>query len=209
MCASGGYTWLEWNVRKAFDEGEIYVAGRDVSDRIAAIELRKAMEQERAKLAAFGAAIGLFLTSHGALQERIQSVVEEGVSQLDVVAMEVWNLNDNGAVLQLLASEGLTKASHVRCNDVRFGQGTIGKIAQFRQPLHVEKSSPEWENLSITKLLNHNGIVSFVGYPLLIADQPVGVLTIYDDSPISELLVTAMSGTVASLALAIKAGEIE
>ena len=60
-----------------------------------------------------------------------------------------------------------------------------------------------------TKQLNRPDIVSVVGYPLLIADQLVGVLTIYDDSPMSELLVTAMSGTVASLALAIKAGEIE
>ena len=209
MCASGGYIWLEWNIRESLDEREIYAAGRNVSDRIVAIELRKSIEQERGKLAAFGAAIGLFLTSHGALQERMQSVVEEGVSQLDVVAMEVWKLSDDEAGLKLLASEGVTTAGHLTCNDMPVGEGIIGKIAQCRQPLHVEKGSADWEKINMTKRLNRSDIVSVVGYPLLIADQLVGVLTIYDDSPMSELLVTAMSGTVASLALAIKAGEIE
>ena len=48
-----------------------------------------------------------------------------------------------------------------------------------------------------------------MGYPLLVADRPVGVLAVYAAGPVSDLLVTAMSATVASLALAVAAGEIE
>jgi len=39
-----------------------------------------------------------------------------------------------------------------------------------------------------------------------VADRPVGVLTVYAAGPVSELLIAAMSATVASVALAISAG---
>jgi GAF domain-containing protein len=51
------------------------------------------------------------------------------------------------------------------------------------------------------------GIRSFVGYPLLVADQLVGVLAVYAANPVSELLITALSSVVASVALAIRLDE--
>ena len=91
---------------------------------------------------------------------------------------------------------------------IRVGEGPLGTIIRDRQPRHVVVGSDAWHGFDVAAMVGH-GIGSFVGYPLLVADRPVGVLAVYAAGPVSDLLVTAMSATVASLALAVAAGEIE
>jgi PAS domain S-box-containing protein len=207
-CADGSYLWLEWNARAVPEEGVIYAAGRDVSERVAAAELRQRLESERATLAAFAAAAGLFLTASGRLQKRLEDVVEEGVIQLGVIAMEVWRLDGGAARLELLAAAGPDVEPRFRRAGIEVGEGMLGAIARDRQPRQVVAGSDGWHGCDVAAMTSH-GIGSIVGYPLLVADRPVGVLAVYAAGPVSDLLVTAMSATVASLALAVAAGEIE
>ena len=207
-CADGHYLWLEWNARAVPEDGVIYAAGRDVSDRVAAAELRQRLESERATLAAFAAAAGLFLTAPGSLRDRLANVVEEGVAQLGVVGMEVWQCDATGSRLALVAAAGPEVAPQGRQTGIAVGEGPLGGIAHDRQPRQVVAGSDDWHAFDVAELAGH-GIGSFVGYPLLVADRPVGALAVYAAGPVSDLLVTAMSATVASLALAIAAGGIE
>ncbi len=207
-CADGSYLWLEWNARAVPEEGAIYAVGRDVSERVAAAELRQRLESERATLSAFAAAAGLFLTAPGRLQKRLEDVVEEGVEQLGVIAMEVWQLTAGKPRLELLAAAGPDIEPRLRQAGIAVGEGTLGAIARDRQPRQVVAGGTGWDGFDVAAMTSH-GIGSVVGYPLLVADRPVGVLAIYAAGPVSDLLVTAMTGTVASLALAVAAGEIE
>lgn len=207
-CADGSYLWLEWNARAVPEEGAIYAVGRDVSERVAAAELRQRLESERATLSAFAAAAGLFLTAPGRLQKRLEDVVEEGVEQLGVIAMEVWQLTAGKPRLELLAAAGPDIEPRLRQAGIAVGEGTLGAIARDRQPRQVVAGGAGWDGFDVAAMTSH-GIGSVVGYPLLVADRPVGVLAIYAAGPVSDLLVTAMTGTVASLALAVAAGEIE
>ena len=207
-CADGSYLWLEWNARAVPEEGAIYAVGRDVSERVAAAELRQRLESERATLSAFAAAAGLFLTAPGRLQKRLEDVVEEGVEQLGVIAMEVWQLTAGKPRLELLAAAGPDIEPRLRQAGIAVGEGTLGAIARDRQPRQVVAGGAGWDGFDVAAMTSH-GIGSIVGYPLLVADRPVGVLAIYAAGPVSDLLVTAMTGTVASLALAVAAGEIE
>jgi PAS domain S-box-containing protein len=207
-CADGRYLWLEWNARAVPEEGVIYAAGRDVGDRVAAAELRQRLESERATLAAFAAAAGLYLTAPGTLRDRLDNVVEEGVAQLGVIGMEVWRCDAAGTSLEIVAAAGPDAAPQWRQAGIRVGEGPLGGIARDRQPRQVVAGSDDWHDFDAAAMAGH-GIGSFVGYPLLVADRPVGVLAVYAAGPVSDLLVTAMSATVASLALAVAAGEIE
>ncbi len=202
--ADGSYLWLEWNAQAAPEEGVIYAVGRDVSERMAAAEIRGRLERERATLAAFGAAAGLYLTASGSLRERLKDVVEEGVAQLGVAAMEVWEIDAAGERLVLLAAAGTAVEPGRRREGVAVGAEPLGAIVRDRQPRLVTAGTAAWTG-GDAEGLAAAGIGSFVGYPLLVADRSVGILAVYAAGPVSDLLITAMSATVASLALAISA----
>lgn len=206
--ADGGTLWLEWNAQAVPEEGVIYAVGRDVSERVAAAEVRGRLERERATLAGFAAAAGLFLTAPGSLRERLEHLVQEGVAQLGVAAMEVWELDAAAGRLALLAAAGRDVEPRRRRAGVPVGAGALGAIARDRQPRQVTAGSAAWSGFD-EESLAASGIGSFVGYPLLVADRPVGVLAVYAAEPVSELLITALSATVASLALAIVAARAD
>jgi eukaryotic-like serine/threonine-protein kinase len=167
----------------------------------------EALAQERATLAAFTAAAGLFLTAGGGLRKRLEDVAAEAVSHLDLTAVEVWGRSQHDDGLMLLARAGVSIApaeeSVEESVGIVIGQGPIGLIARTQQPRHLHDSHADWQEFDTACLARH-GIRSFVGYPLLVADQLVGVLAVYAASPVSDVLITALSSVVASMALAIR-----
>jgi eukaryotic-like serine/threonine-protein kinase len=163
----------------------------------------EALAQERATLAAFTAAAGLFLTAGGGLRKRLEDVAAEAVAHLDLTAVEVWGQRQHDDGLVLLARAGVSIAPAGESVGIAIGQGPIGLIAQTQQPRHLLDSHADWQEFDTACLARH-GICSFVGYPLLVADQLVGVLAVYAASPVSDVLITALSSVVASMALAIR-----
>jgi eukaryotic-like serine/threonine-protein kinase len=163
----------------------------------------EALAQERATLAAFTAAAGLFLTAGGSLRKRLEDVAAEAVAHLDLTAVEVWGRSQHDDGLVLLARAGVSIAPAEESVEIALGQGPIGLIAQTQQPRHLHDSHADWHEFDTACLARH-GIRSFVGYPLLVADQLVGVLAVYAATPVSDVLITAMSSVVASMALAIR-----
>jgi eukaryotic-like serine/threonine-protein kinase len=163
----------------------------------------EALAQERATLAAFTAAAGLFLTAGGGLRKRLEDVAAEAVAHLDLTAVEVWGRSQHDDGLMLLARAGASIAPAKESVGIAIGQGPIGLIAQTQQPRHLLDSHADWGKFDTACLARH-GIGSFVGYPLLVADQLVGVLAVYASAPVSDVLITALSSVVASMALAIR-----
>ena len=163
----------------------------------------EALAQERATLAAFTAAAGLFLTAGGGLRKRLEDVAAEAVAHLDLTAVEVWGRSQHDDGLVLLARAGVSIAPAEESVGIAIGQGPIGLIAQTQQPRHLLGSHADWQKFD-TACLTRHGIRSFVGYPLLVADQLAGVLAVYAASPVSDVLITALSSVVASMALAIR-----
>lgn len=161
------------------------------------------LSQERATLAAFTAAAGLFLTAGGDLRKRLHDVASEAVSQLDIAAVQVWRWDDRPGRLTLLADAGIAVGPDGAAGGIAADRGPIGAVARTRQPRHVQVSDDAWRDFE-TDLLQQHGIGSFLGYPLLVADRLVGVLAVYSAQPVSELLITALSSVVASMALAIE-----
>ena len=193
--ADGRYIWLEWNARAVAEESAVYAVARDISERMAAAELRATMERERETIAAFAAAAGLFLTASSSLVERLGNVVEEGVSLLGLQAMEVWQCDgpEGGARLLTASNPDAVSAS----------PRILNAIIEQRQP--QQRFLDSSADVPALARLVERGVRSFVGYPLLVGDRPVGLLAVYAKESLSEMHVMAMSTTVASLALAIAA----
>lgn len=183
--AAGHYVWLEWNAQAVVEEGAVYAVARDVSEREAAFELRARMERDRETIAAFTAAAGLFLTAGGGLAERLRNVVEEGVSQLGLVAMEVWRCDTGVACPQRFVTSNADMAGIER--------EVVEGIVRSHQPRQMIMDA------------NSDSFRSFVGYPLLVGHRPLGLLAVYAREALSDLHVTAMSTVIASLALALAA----
>ena len=181
--ADGHYVWLEWNAHAVVEEGAVYAVARDVSDRMAAQALREKMERERETIASFTAAAGLFLTAPGTLTERLRNVVEEGTAQLGLLAMEVWLCNENCTQPQVLVSSNPDIAG--------ISPETVNTVVSSHQPQHLSGDD-------ITT-------GSVVGYPLVVGHGAVGLLAIYAEESLSEMHVTALTTTVASVALAVAA----
>lgn len=193
--ANGHYVWLEWNAHAVIEEGAVYAVARDVSDRMAAQELRLKLEQERETIATFTAAAGLFLTAPGSLKERLRNVVEEGTMQLGLLAMEVW-----------LCGKDCTQPTRFVTSDPSLpgiDQPTVDAILSSYQPRQMTITKPvETTSAGGSR---HQRISSIVGYPLVIGHHPLGLLAIYAEESLSEMHVTALTTTVVSLALAIAA----
>lgn len=166
------------------------------------------LSQERATLAAFTAAAGLFLTAEGGLQKRINDVASEAVSQLDIAAVQVWRWDDRTDRLTPLTSAGAAVGPDETAGGIPAGEGPIGEVARTKQPRHIIDSQDAWRGFDAEPMTRH-GIRSFVGYPLLFADRLVGVLAVYSARPVSDLLITALSSVVASMTLAIQLDRTE
>ena len=161
------------------------------------------LSQERATLAAFTAASALYLTAEGGLRKRLHDVASEAVSQLDIAAVQIWGWDGDLSRLMLLTSAGVEVGPDGSLGGIAAGEGPIGGVALNKQPRHVLDTHDAWLGFDRDRMARH-GIRSFVGYPLLVADGLVGVLAVYSERPISDLLITALSSVVASMALAIK-----
>jgi hypothetical protein len=133
----------------------------------------EALAQERATLAAFTAAAGLFLTAGGGLRKWLEDVAAEAVAHLDLTAVEVWGRSQHDDGLVLLARAGVAIAPAEESVGIPIGRGPIGRIARTQQPRHLLDSHADWQEFDTACLARH-GIRSFVGYPLLVADQLVG-----------------------------------
>jgi PAS domain S-box-containing protein len=186
----GHYVWLEWNAHTAAEEGAVYAVARDVSERMAAAEVRRRLERERETIAAFTAAAGLFLTASGSLVERLHNVVEEGAFQLGLVSMEVWRCDPSGSSVDRVT----TSSPETSCADPE----VIAHIIRSQQPqqhsaadIHPNAIFPNESN--------------FVGYPLVVGGQMLGLLGICTTENLSGMHLMAMSPLVTCLALAIAA----
>jgi serine/threonine-protein kinase len=187
----------------AYAEGDRFGHSRCFTIDISHQKQIEDLSQERATLAAFTAASALYLTAEGGLHKRLHDVASEAVSQLDIAAVQIWGWDGRLSRLQLLTSAGVEVAPDESSGGIAAGAGLIGGVALTKQPRHVLDTHDAWRDFEPGHMLRR-GITSFVGYPLLVADGLVGVLAVYSERPISELLITALSSVVASMALAIR-----
>ncbi len=117
--------------------------------------------------------------------------------------MQIWGWDGLVSRLTLLTNAGAEVGPDGSPGGIAAGEGSVGRVALTKQPQHILDTHDAWREFDHDRMARH-GIRSFVGYPLLVADRLVGVLAVYSVRPVSDLLITAFSSVVASMALAIR-----
>ncbi len=159
--------------------------------------------EERARLAAFGAEVGVALTQADSLQGMLARCAEVVVRCLDAAFARIWTLDEAGGVLELQASAGLyvhTDGPHGR---VPVGQFKIGLIAQDRQPLLTNDVADD-PRIHDREWARREGMVAFAGYPLLVGERLVGVMAMFARQALSTATLEAMASVANGIALGIE-----
>ena len=89
------------------------------------------------------------------------------VRHLDAAFARIWTLSDDGKMLELQASAGMYTHLDGPHSRIPMGQFKIGMIAQERKP-HLTNNVLNDPRISNRAWAEKEGMVSFVGYPLVL-----------------------------------------
>jgi two-component system, sensor histidine kinase and response regulator len=177
---------------------------RDITER----KRVEAALAERSRLAELTAALGLILNQGGSLGRTLQDCVEVLIGYLETASARIWTLSESGEILELQASAGLCaqlEGPHAR---VPLGKCGIGLIAQERQP-HLTNQIAGDARVSDQEWARREGMVSFAGYPLIVDDRLLGVVTIFARHRLSEPMLAYLASAADAIAVGISRKQTE
>ncbi|KAF0247827.1 MAG: multi-sensor signal transduction histidine kinase, partial [bacterium] len=204
----GNYRWLydEENLIFNSENKPIEVLGcwKDITEN----KLAELALVEHANLMALNAAIGFTLTKGGTLEKTLGHCTENFVKYLDIAFARFWMFNEDENVLGLRASAGFYSNLNGEDSSMAVGKVKIGLIAQERKP-HMTNSVIGDPDISDQKWVKQEGIVAFLGFPLIAEDELLGVLAMFSRNIILENTAKAVEMAAKEIALYIKRKNIE
>ena len=202
--------WPDGSTHWLYDRGKTfrdeagrfsYMAGACVD--ITSRKQSEALLQERARINALGADVGLALTRSRSLPEMLDQCGQAIVKHLEAAFARVWTLNKEQGVLELQASAGLythLNGPHAR---VPVGQFKIGLIAEERQP-HLTNDVLHDPRVNNREWAAQEGMVAFAGYPLVVDNELVGVVALFARHALGEDTLRALESVANSIAIGIQ-----
>lgn len=160
---------------------------------------------QQAHQTALTADVGKALTSGAPLREQLQQCAESLVQYIDAAFARIWTLNEAEQTLELQASAGIYTHIDGRLDGhhrIPVGARKIGRIAQERKPHFTNQviGDPRIQN---QQWAQHEGMVAFAGYPLLVENRLVGVMALFARHELNESMLAAIATVADSIALAI------
>lgn len=178
--------------------------GREISRR----RFLEERLREQYDLAAFGRDIGIILAEDTAIDATLQRCTEAIVKHLDVAFARIWTVSPNGQDLLLRASAGLYTHLDGKHSQIPIGQYKIGRIAETQEP-HLTNQVVGDSNVHDQDWAKREGMVAFVGHPLVVDRRTVGVMAVFARQKLSERNTEAMRSIANSVALGIERRKIE
>ena len=198
----GSTVWVLLNVSMISDpDGTHRYHVHVIQDITARKEAEEALD-DRMRQASIGAEVGIALTSGNDLGIVLQQCAESITNRLDAAFARIWILNEKDNVLELQASAGMYTHLNGPHGRVPVGKYKIGQIAQGKTPLltncvigDTRIHDQEWAK--------REGLVSFAGYPLIVADKVVGVMAMFARKPLKDTVLHALASISNEIALGI------
>ena len=153
--------------------------------------VEKALE-ERVRLEALAAHVGVALAEGDTLRTLLQSCAAALVEGLGVAFARIWTLNEKEQVLELQASAGIYTRIDGTHSRVPVGETKIGIIGQDCQPILINEISGD-PHFPDQEWINREGMVAFAGYPLVLGEQLVGVMSMFARRPLPEVTLKALA----------------
>jgi PAS domain S-box-containing protein len=158
--------------------------------------------KQREQLALLGSEVGDALTSLKPIQERLQLCAAGLVRQLDAALARIWIVNKQGDLLEMQASAGIHTQTDGTRSRIPVGSYKIGRIAQEVQPRFTNNVGIE-PDIDDKEWVKQNGLVSFVGHPLVVEGRVVGVMAFFSRTKLNPETVHALSGIAKTIAVSV------
>jgi len=170
-----------------------------------AIERRRATERaasDQARLAAFGEDVGLALTRRDSLETILHRCSTAMVHYLNAALARLWIYQRDDNKLQLYASAGALEEP--------------GPLSNKQPKVAIEiKLVSEGRPILINNLLNdprvadrdwikREDIAAYAGYPLMLEDRLIGLMSIFSKGPMTETILQEMASVANGIALCIE-----
>ncbi|HEY7221011.1 MAG TPA: response regulator [Candidatus Binatia bacterium] len=169
---------------------------------ISLLETNKALA-ERTKLAEFGMAVSQALSQETNLEWMLRRCCAATVEHLDAGLVRIWTLNNREKMLDLRGSSGTYGNDRGVGDRIPLGQSIIDPITAERKA-HVIHAMIDHARMRDHEWAQREGMMAFAGYPLLIADQIVGVMTIFARMPFSRNQHAALGSAAQIIAVSIQ-----
>jgi len=153
---------------------------------------------EQARLAAFGAQIGLILTQRAPLPETLEKCATCMTQYLNCMLAQVLTYDPGKDCFELQASAGQSlphtrgEPQFLKLDGLRQGR------AVFLASLRDAEAKPDLTDLSLEEF------VSFAAYPLLLDDRLVGCLTVYSSQGLPATVIQELGSVANGVALCIQ-----
>ncbi len=161
----------------------------------------EAMLLERSHLSALGAAVGIALGQSGTLPEILKRCTTALVQHLEAADACIWIFNQVSNKLEMQAHTGSLELAELQ-EPIPLGRSIIGAIAQNRQPYLSNVPNASWIGAS-EDWVRHHQVVAFAGYPLIVEERLVGVMTIMSCTAYSETIHGMLQWVANGIAIAI------
>jgi len=153
-------------------------------------------------------AISVTLNQHEKLEDILQRCTEILARHLDLALAGVWTLDGEGKALELKASAGSCTHPSETHRRVALGQAEIGLIAAERRT-HVTSAILQDPRMGDPAWARGEGLVAFVGHPLLVEDRLVGVTAAFARAPLDGLALGGFAWAAGEIAQCIERKRVE
>jgi PAS domain S-box-containing protein len=158
--------------------------------------------KQRERLALLGSEVGDALTTFKPMRARLQLCADALVRRLDAALARIWIVNEEEGVLEMRASAGIYTHTDGARGRIPIGRRKIGLIAKEARPRFSNNLSEE-PDVDDKEWARQNGLVGFVGHPLIVDGRVVGVMAIFSRTKLSPDTVNALGGIAKSIAVSV------
>lgn len=161
---------------------------------------RAEAHQDRVRLAALSRDVGTALTRSEDVAGSLASCADALVKHLDAALARIWSHDPEARELRLCASAGLPDPEVASFEHIPIGRYGVGYVAETKAPYLTNQVFGD-PRVGAQPWLQSCGIVSFAGYPLMIAGTVVGVVAMFSRTPLSGFTINALSSVADEIAL--------
>jgi PAS domain S-box-containing protein len=157
---------------------------------------------EQARLAAFGAEIGLALTRRDSLEGILKRCAEAMAQYLNAGLAQISTFDPRKGVLEARAAVGAVWESNAPLRNLPEVRLEIGPLAQGK-PVLINQLLNE-KRIADQEWIKRTGMASYAAYPLVLEDKLVGLMAIYAQQPLTEQISQEMGSVANGIALCVE-----
>jgi PAS domain S-box-containing protein len=158
-------------------------------------------EQRTRQLDTLRAQVSEVLSSEGSPERMMQECADVVARCLPMFPLaQLWSWDREAKLLRLKGHAGLPLPSSIQTDRLELGQGIAGSVGQSRQPLSSNDVRQYPGAPRAREWMQGQGLVSFLGIPLQVRGQLVGVFSLFGMQPMEEEMLISLSTVAEALA---------